>query len=345
LTAPTSRPESLPQLKLAIIALLAITFAAGNPAVAEPVKLRIGWVVPVTNLASILFAKEGIARNNGKSYVIETSRFQGSTQQITALATGDLDFALLGFTSLPYAIENAGMTDARVVIGELQDGAPGYYSHEFFTLTDGPIKTIADLKGRVLATNAFGSAVDIAMRVQLKKHGLEFKRDYTVVEASFPAMKAMLAEKKVDLIPGVLPFSMDPELRRIGRPLFTQADAIGIGELGTWTARANFLASKRVAVVDFMEDYLRAVRFYTDPANHNEAIEIAANFSKLPPAVFDTWLFTHKDYYRNLKGLADANALQATFTVQRELGFLKTDIDAKKYLDLSLIGEAANRLN
>ena len=30
---------------------------------------------------------------------------------------------------------------------------------------------------------------------------------------------------------------------------------------------------------------------------------------------------------------------------QRELGFLKTDIDAKKYLDLSLIGEAANRLN
>jgi sulfonate transport system substrate-binding protein len=345
LTAPASRPASVPQLKLAIIALLAITFAAAKPAGAEPVKLRIGWVVPVTNLASILFAKEGIARNNGKSYEIETSRFQGSTQQITALATGDLDFALLGFTSVPYAVENAGMTDVRVVIGELQDGAPGYYSHEFFTLADGPIKTIADLKGRVLATNAFGSAVDIAMRVQLKKQGLEFKRDYTVVEASFPAMKAMLAEKKVDLIPGVLPFSMDPELRRIGRPLFTQADAIGIGELGTWTARANFLASKRTAIVDFMEDYLRAVRFYTDPANHDEAVEIAAKFSKLPPAVFDTWLFTHKDYYRNPKGLADANALQATFAVQRELGFLKTDIDAKRYLDMSLIADAANRLN
>ena len=333
------------RLTLAFAAVLAITFAATEPASAEPVKLRIGWVVPVTNLASILFAKDGIARHNGKSYVIETSRFQGSTQQITALATGDLDFALLGFTSVPYAVENAGMTDARVAIGELQDGAPGYYSHEFFVLADGPIKRVEDLKGRVVATNAFGSAVDIAMRVQLKKHGLEFKRDYTVIEASFPAMKAMLAEKKVDLIPGVLPFSMDPELRQIARPLFTQADAIGIGELGTWTARANFLAGKRAAVVDFMEDYLRAVRFYIDPANHNEAVEIAAKFSKLPRAVFDSWLFTHKDYYRNPKGFADGNALQATFTIQRELGFLKTDIDARKYLDLSLIEEAAKRLN
>jgi sulfonate transport system substrate-binding protein len=332
-------------LKLLFAALLAIAFAAAKTVSAEPVKLRIGWVVPVTNLASILFAKEGIAKNNGKSYVIETSRFQGSTQQITALATGDLDFALLGFTSLPYAVENAGMTDARVVIGELQDGAPGYYSHEYFVLADGPIKSVADLKGRVVATNAFGSAVDIAMRVQLKKHGLEFKRDYTIVEAAFPAMKAMLAEKKVDLIPGVLPFSMDPELRRIGRPLFTQADAIGIGELGTWTARSNFLASKRAAIIDFMEDYLRAVRFYTDPANHAEAVQIAANFSKLPPAVFDSWLFTRKDYYRNPKGLADVDALQKTYNIQRELGFLKTDIDAGKYMDLKLIEEAAGRLN
>jgi NitT/TauT family transport system substrate-binding protein len=127
--------------------------------------------------------------------------------------------------------------------------------------------------------------------------------------------------------------------------LFTQADAIGVGELGTWTARANFLASNRAAIVDFMEDYLRAVRFYTDPANHNEAVEIAAKFSKLPPAVFESWLFTHQDYYRNPKGLSDVGALQATFGIQRELGFLKTDIDAKRYVDLSLIEAAAKRLD
>jgi len=332
-------------LKFAMIALLGLIFAVGQTAGAEPLKLRVGWIVPVTNIASILFAKSGIAKHNGQSYVLETSRFQGSPPQITALATGDLDFALLGFTTVPLAVENAGMTDVRMAISEIEDGAPGYYTHEYFVLNDGPIKTVADLKGKVLATNALGSGVDVAMRAQLKKSGLEFKRDYTVIEASFPAMKAMLAEKKVDLIPGVLPFSMDPELRRIGRVLFTEADAIGVGELGVWAARADFLAKNRAAVVDFMEDYLRSVRFYTDPANHNEAVEIAANYSKLPAAAFDSWLFTRKDYYRPPKGLVDVNALQNTFAIQRDLGFLKKDIDAKKYMDMSLIEEAAKRLN
>jgi hypothetical protein len=42
---------------------------------------------------------------------------------------------------------------------------------------------VADLKGKVVATNAAGSAVDIASRYMLKKGGLEDKRDYTTVEA------------------------------------------------------------------------------------------------------------------------------------------------------------------
>jgi sulfonate transport system substrate-binding protein len=92
-------------LKFGAILLLAITFAAGQTASAEPLKLRVGWIVPVTNIASILFAKPGIAKHNGQSYVLETSRFQGSPPQITALATGDLDFALLGFTTVPLAVE------------------------------------------------------------------------------------------------------------------------------------------------------------------------------------------------------------------------------------------------
>jgi hypothetical protein len=60
--------------------------------------------------------------------------------------------------------------------------------------------TVADLKGKVLATNVVGSAVDIAM---LRRDGLEANRDYTIIEALFPAMRAMLAEKKADLISAV----------------------------------------------------------------------------------------------------------------------------------------------
>ena len=57
-------------------------------------------------------------------------------------------------------------------------------------LKDSTIHKIEDLKSKVIATNAAGSAIDIAMRAMLRKHGLEANRDYTMVEAPFPAMRA-----------------------------------------------------------------------------------------------------------------------------------------------------------
>jgi sulfonate transport system substrate-binding protein len=332
-------------LRLLSVLLTALSLCAAGAARSEPVKLRVGWIVPVTNLASIMFIKKGIARHNGQSYIVETTRFQGSTLQISALANGELDLALLGFTSMPLAIENAGMNDLRALFSELQDGTPGYYSNEFMVLADGPVRKVEDLKAKVLATNALGSAVDIAMRAMLRRHKLEDKRDYTVVEAPFPTMRAMLAERKVDLVPSVPPFSTHPEMRKLGRTLFTEADAIGVGELGLWAAGEEFIRKNRAALIDFLEDYLRIVRFYTDPANHKEAVDIAANFSKLPAAVFDDWLFTKKDYYRDPNGQVDMRSLQATFDIQRELGFIKTNIDAGRYVDFTLILEAARRLN
>jgi len=47
----------------------------------------------------------------------------------------------------------------------------------------------------------------------------------------------MLREAKVDLIPAVLPFGMDPELRAVDRTLFTQADAIGRSQMIVHAAR------------------------------------------------------------------------------------------------------------
>ena len=106
------------------------------------------------------------------------------------------------------------LDDLRVISDEFQDGVEGYYTNEFYVLKDGPIQKPADLKGKVVATNAAGSAIDIGSRAMLKKAGLEDKRDYTVVEAPFPTMRAMLTDKKADLIPAVLPFSLDPALKQ-----------------------------------------------------------------------------------------------------------------------------------
>ena len=67
---------------------------------ADRVKIRDGWIVPVTNLASIQFAKDGVAKHNGHSYVMEPVRFQGSPQMMTALATGELEVCLRGYADV-----------------------------------------------------------------------------------------------------------------------------------------------------------------------------------------------------------------------------------------------------
>jgi sulfonate transport system substrate-binding protein len=327
------------------LALSVLFAASGTPSSAEPVKIRGSWVVPVANWASLLLEKKDLAKHWGQSYVFEDDRFQGTPPMITALATGDIEIGDLAYSSLALAVENAGMDDLRVIADEFQDGISGFYSDEFFVLNDGPIHKVEDLKGKVIATNAVGSGVDIAMRAMLRKHGLEDKRDYTVVEAQFPTMRAMLAEKKVDMIPGVLPFSNDPELRKIGRVLFTQKEAIGTAQMIVWAARKSFLDKNRAAMVDFMEDALRIVHWYMDPANHKEAVAIAAKLTKRPPEAFDAWLFTNKDAYRDPNMIPNLTALQSNINTQKDLGFIKAAFDVKAHSDLSIVEEAAKRLH
>jgi NitT/TauT family transport system substrate-binding protein len=326
-----------------VLAAFAVTLGAGAAANAEPVKIRLSWVAPISNWGSIILEKKDLAKHFGKSYILEPIRFQGTPPIVTALANGEVEIADLAFSTLAIAIQNAGIDDLRVISDEFQDGVPGYHSNEFNVLIDGPIKKVEDLKGKVVATNAVSSAVDIASRAMLRKHGLEDKRDYTVIEAPFPTMKAMLSEKKVDLIPAVLPFSLDPELKKFSKPLFSSRDALGRTQFIIWSARKSFIDKNRAAMVDLMEDTLVILRWFTDPKNQKEAAEIVGRVLKAPPERF-SWIFTKQDYFRDPNMLPDLNALQSNLDTTADLGFVKSKMDIKKYSDLSIVQEAAKRI-
>jgi sulfonate transport system substrate-binding protein len=333
------------QFGVAGLATGAALATSGRLAVGQtaPVKIRVGWVVIPASLAPLVLEKKDILKNFGKSYVAEITHFEGTPPVITALASGDLDIGPLAFASFGLAVQNAHMDDLRVISDEVQDGVPGHGTNEFMALGDGPIKTVADLKGKVLATNAMGSAVDIAMRGMLHKSGLEANKDYTIVEAPFPAMRAMLAEKKADLISAVPPFSLDPALRAMARTLFTQKDAFGVTQLTMWTARTGFIEKNRAALVDFLADVVVAIRWYTDPKNHDEAVAIVARLNKAPPERMG-WAFTERDQYRDPNGMPNLAALQSNLQLQKQVGLLNIDIDVKKYADVSMVQEAVKRL-
>jgi len=145
------------------------------------------------------------------------------------------------------------------------------------------------------------------------------------------------------LMSALPPFSLDPELRGMANTLFTQKDAFGITQLTMWTARTGFIQQNRAALVDFLEDVVRAVRWFTDPQNHEEAVAIVARLNKAPPARM-AWAFGERDQYRDPNGMPNIAALQNNLQLQKQVGFLKDDIDVKRYSDLSMVTEAAKRL-
>jgi NitT/TauT family transport system substrate-binding protein len=326
----------------ALIAVLCCGTAA--PAVSEPVKIRIGWVVVPAELTPIMFAHPGIAKHANESYVLELTHFAGSSLDLTAFASNNLDISGIGFGALDSAIEGAKIGDLLVIADGAQDSVEGWHTNPYLVLRDSPIRKVTDLKGKILAANAIGSTSDIGQRAMLRRNGMDDRKDVTTIEVRFPNMKAMLLDGKVDMIAPVPPFDMDPDLRAATRVLFTQRDSLGRTQVSAVVVHGDFVKQHRAAVVDFLEDSMRATRWYLDPANHKEAVQIVADFLKRPPAAFDSWLFTRQDQYRDPGLLLDVEVVKNNLNLARSLGFVKSDIDIERYVDLSLVRDAGARL-
>lgn len=316
------------------------------PAGGQPVEIRIGWnVPPPLQMVPVWTAKSGITVHYGKSYVFNPLFFRASPLMITALGASELDVLMIGPAQLNLAVENAGFTDLRVIADEILDGQEGYYSTSYFVLKDSGINSASDLKGRTIATFGIGSSVDIAARNLLSKHGLEQSRDYVLVETLPSSQKAFLFEKKAALAVLIPPYAYDPEVLDRARVLFTARDGYGAAvSAAYWAAPAQFIAKNRAALVDMLEDYLRLGRWFWDPANRKEALEIVAGITKVSASVLENYSLTKKDAYRPRDEIPNFTSDQHVVQAQRRLGLAKAEIDLSSHADLSLIEEANQRL-
>jgi NitT/TauT family transport system substrate-binding protein len=322
---------------------LALIAAAGLARAAEPVPIRVGWFAAPPALIPFLFAKPGVARHEGESYAFEPVRLEDAAAAVEALRSGKVDLATLAHVSLGAAIE-AGIDDLKIIADVAEDGVAGHYATEFMVAKDGPITTVAQLRGKVLASDGPGGLVDLALRAMLHANGLEAGRDYTILAAPLAEMAPLLEAGKADLVAMVPPFAHAPRTRITARTLFTEMEAMGTAQMLMLAARGGFIAQHRAALFDFVEDAVRATRWFLDPAHHGEAVRIVADAAGEPPETFAGWLFTRRDYFRHPGLRPNLQALQRNLQMQKALGLLGTEVDVTQHADLAFVEEAARRV-
>ena len=330
-------------LAAAMTAALIIAPGGLTPAKADPVKIRIGWSTMPGHLIPVLYSKPDILKYYGKSYTVEPIRFRGSSPQITAMAANEIDMAAFGPLVLALAVTNARL-DVKVVADIIQDGVGDNHSETFMVRADSGINSIADMKGKRVGTNAIGSASDTGIRAMFRKNNMQDKRDYTMVEVAFPNIPAMLDEKKIDM--GTILQPMSKQMKESGKykVLFTSRDAMGPSQLVFLAANGKFLEANRPALMDFFEDHVRAVRWFTDPANRAEAVKIVADFMQQPPETL-SHLFTKEDYFRDPFMVPNVKAIQESIDIAVDLGLAPRTIQVSpEHVDLSFVEEAKKRI-
>ncbi len=332
----------LPVLGLAV----ALVFAASIARAEEPLVIKAAWASVPGQLFPILMQMKNVLVHYGKSYTVEPIRSPGSGPQTTALATGDLTLAYFAPAAFALAIQNAHMSDLKLIGEATRDGYQDYFTRQFAVKADGPIHKIEDLKGKVIGDNSIGGAMDLGLRYMMMAHGMQDKTDYTIVEIEFPNMVAALNAGRIDLGFFTTPFSIEPVKSGAVRVLFTMKDAMGgESELTVIAVRKPFIDAHRAALVDYFEDTQRAMIALLDPANRSASIDLVANFTKQPASDYANWLFTKSDDYHAPDVRPNIEAMQKNLDIQRKLGLLKTDIDVKAYADLSMVDEAWARIH
>ncbi|MEK6709584.1 MAG: PhnD/SsuA/transferrin family substrate-binding protein [Nitrospinota bacterium] len=328
---------------IAVFPLLILAFSL-REASAEPVKIRLAHGIPPGHLTPLIFENKKLLKHHGKSYEVELIYVANTSAQIPMLAAKELDIAWIAYSSFATAIENAQL-DIKAILDISSYGEPGHFTSYWSVMKDSPIKTIQDIKGKRIAVPAFGTALDIAARIALRKAGLEAKRDYTPVEVNFPNMFAMLSQGKVDIAAITTPFIFDPKISSQVRKVFGADEAMGKIQALFHAVRGDFLAKNRAAVQNMAEDYARGVQWFLNPANRDQALDVIAKFTKRPRSAYDAWALTKEgDSYHSPYGQVDVKVLQSNVNVLHEMGYLKKPLDIAKHVDASIAEEARRRV-
>jgi NitT/TauT family transport system substrate-binding protein len=246
---------------------------------ADVARVKVG-VLPISNVAPLyLGIKEGFFRE--ESLEIEPVPAQSGNEIVTAMVSGDLQFAFLGYVP---AMSARSKNLPLKVVANADNGAES--ADEEWTVIvvgqDSPIRSVEDLAGKTIAVNALKGVGEVVIKAALEKRGVDPK-SIRLLEVPFPEMPAALEKDRVDAIWAPEPF-LTSVLGKGGREI--EAPLTTLGRLfpnGTYATTEQYLKSNE----DVVERFTRAINKSLDHATRNPDAARATipEFTQIPPDV------------------------------------------------------------
>jgi sulfonate transport system substrate-binding protein len=284
------------------------------------------------------YMRKNVLKRYDKDYTLDITYTRATPEVASMLAAGQVDMGIL--TPPVFAttvVKNAVPNGMKIVADCFQDARDGYASQAFYVLEDSDIKTVADLKGKTIGVNAYGSTPDVMLNVMLTKTGLSERKDVKVVEIAFPNIGAALRAKRIDCGVLPLPFSATEQAKGGIRPLFAAKDALPPYSVTMQVATNDILKGSPDAVKAYLADYVDAIHWLYAPENRKKAVEFTAELVKSPPEVVDAYFLTSKDYYRDPNACVTPALVQTLADAMTKDGLLPHAINMADYIDPSYL--------
>ena len=314
-------PRAIAVALLVVLATAPAAWAQAKPTV------KIGYI-PTDSFAALFLLADRHLPAAGIN--VETVRLAGGSEIVSQVATGQLQ---LGGAGMGAAGFNAVVSGLPVeYIAPLHSG----YVEDYFVVRKAlwgkEVKRIADLKGRAVALNVRGAAVEWILDLALRRDGLTIK-DVQVKLMPFPDMVPALESGAVDAAILSEPFPTLAEEKGIAvRPLTKAPGAKPVPITAIfWNkewAAANPDLANRVMVA-----YLKAARDLAlgDGWQGDKTLDVIVKFTPAKPDV----LKKARPHALDANLEMDASVLDSMQKFNAELGYLK-------YKELQPVGKLFN---
>jgi len=312
------------------LSLACLLGTAAGAARGEPVTFQLGYGGAAAEPMWLLIAKPDLAKNYGKAYRLDATRFVSSDKRAQAFEAGAIDLSVGGANGVIFAAAE-GVT-AKFIASISRESQRGF-STSFFVKESSPVRSVSGLKGKIVGINGFSTSGHLWLKAALDKHGLS-DADVTITPVPFSAMQEALAAGKIDIGMFPQPYAALAEKQMRVRKIFDAKYGMPFDEeLNVLVGKDAFLKKNANAVRALLEDLSAAMQFYlSDPRAARQAL-IDARMVRADPEVY----MTMRDYYRDPSLRVDADALEQMQAFQIKAGFQTKRVDVRALVDLSYL--------